>query len=122
MLVILYSVVTRLGICLACDREDICALKRLQRDAFEQLLRISERLDAVEQDSDASGTGAAAGASVLGGSARRNRAAAGTSGRSQVQVSGQLVYGREYVSLEVSLANQVKAVEQTLASFGTTQS
>ena len=65
---------------------------------------MSERLDDVERDSETSGMGAAAGTTLLGSAARRSRAAAGTSGRSQVQISGQLVYGREYLSLEVRLS------------------
>ncbi|BDA48720.1 hypothetical protein COCOBI_12-4020 [Coccomyxa sp. Obi] len=81
-------------------RQDICALKRLQRDAFEQLLRTSERLEDAEQDSGASDRGAVAGTTLLGGTARRHNGNAGTSGLPHVQVSGQLVYAREMVSLE----------------------
>ncbi|KAK9917779.1 hypothetical protein WJX75_008088 [Coccomyxa subellipsoidea] len=80
--------------------EDVCALKRLQRDAFEQLLRLSERLDEVERESDSSGVGSTAGTTLLASAGGRKRTAAGTSGRSQVHVSGQVVYGREYLSLE----------------------
>jgi hypothetical protein len=103
------------GIGVLCCREDVCALKRLQRDAFEQLLRLSERLDEVERESDSSGVGSTAGTTLLASAGGRKRTAAGTSGRSQVHVSGQVVYGREYLSLEVraSAASLYEKVVQT---------
>ena len=100
---------------MVCCREDVCALKRLQRDAFEQLLRLNERLDEVERESESSGMTSTAGITLLASAGGRNRTAAGTSGRSQVNVSGQLVYGREYLSLEVraSAASLYVKVVQT---------
>lgn len=89
-------------------RQDICALKRLQRDAFEQLLRTSERLEDLDQGSGASERGAAAGNTLLGGRAWRHKGDAGTSGRPHLQMSGQLVYAREMVSLEVHFASMMR--------------
>ena len=74
--------------------EHIQALKRLQRDAFEQMLRLDERLDAVEKrsagtsDSNIDGLSALFSSSVAGGF--RQSAAAE---RTPVQAAGQLVYG-----------------------------
>lgn len=63
---------------------------------------MSERLEAMEQDSGASGSAGADAATLVSGTSRRNRAGAGASNRPQVHVSGQLMYGREFLSLEVS--------------------
>ena len=74
--------------------EHIQALKRLQRDAFEQMLRLDERLDAVEKrsagtsDSNNDGVSALFSSSVAGGSRQSADA-----DRAPVQASGQLVYG-----------------------------
>lgn len=90
-------------------RRDICALKRLQRDAFEQMLRTSERLDDLEEELGTTGRSAFFGASSLGrrsgsGRSRSPRSGSRYDGRAQVQVSGQLVYGGELSVLQVLAA------------------
>ena len=83
-------------------RHDICALKRLQRDAFEQMLRTSERLDALEEEMGTSGRSNISGVTLLGsGSKARSRRS--SMGRAQGQLSGQLVFGGELTVLQVCM-------------------
>jgi len=77
-------------------REDVQALKRLQRDAFEQLLRLDERVDAALGDGDAE-PGARAGAAPGAGSAASG---GGGGGRAGARVSGALAAGAALLSLQ----------------------
>ena len=72
------------------------ALKRLQRDAFEQLLRLDERVDAALGDADA-GPGARAGAAP--GASSGGGGGVGT-GRAGARVSGALAAGAALLSLQ----------------------
>jgi len=72
------------------------ALKRLQRDAFEQLLRLDERVDAALGDADVE-PGARAGAAPGTGSAASG---GGGGGRAGARVSGALAAGAALLSLQ----------------------
>ena len=73
-------------------RQDVSALKRLQRDAFEQMLRLTEKLDELQDRPEALGGDRSAGATALfeGAAARPERSA--VTDRAPVQVSGKLIY------------------------------
>jgi len=73
-------------------REDMQTLKRLQRDAFEQMLRLDQHLDTVEERTNLSGD-SSSGASALFGGMQGSSTAAAAADRAPVQASGQLVYG-----------------------------
>ena len=73
-------------------REDIQTLKRLQRDAFEQMLRLDQRLDTLEERTNLSGD-SSSGASALFGGVQGSSRAAAAADRAPVQASGQLIYG-----------------------------
>ena len=74
-------------------REDIQRLKRLQRDAFEQMLRLDIRLNELEDKPAESLGDTNSGVSALFSSPQgRNRAYAGAE-LAPIQASGRLVYG-----------------------------
>ncbi len=80
-------------------REDVGRLRRLQRDALEQQLRMGERLDDMQEEaSSASSAATLDGASLLGSGSSSSPAAGGKQrgrvapGRARVQVAGELVY------------------------------
>ena len=80
---------------LSCEllcRQDIIALKRLQRDAFEQMLRLTERLDELQERPEALGGDRSAGATALFGSAAVRPGRSAVTDRAPLQVSGKLIY------------------------------
>ena len=72
-------------------REDIQTLKRLQRDAFEQMLRLDQRLDTLEERTNLSGD-SSSGASALFRGVQGSSRAAAAADRAPFQASGQLIY------------------------------
>ena len=80
------------SVCVPC-REDICRLKRLQRDAFEQMLRLDTRLERLEERAGTSSAESSSGVSALFGSTQSSLRALGAAERAPIQASGQLVYG-----------------------------
>ena len=74
-------------------RADILRLKRLQRDAFEQMLRLDVRLTDLEERSGEPSSESSSGVSALFGSSSGSARAYAGAERAPVQASGQLVYG-----------------------------
>ncbi len=79
-------------------REDVQALKRLQRDAFEQLLRLDERMDeALAELNTESDPKPGPGASAL-----RFGGGGGAAGRAGARVSGAVAAGVSLLSFQVA--------------------
>ena len=79
-------------------REDVQALKRLQRDAFEQLLRLDERMDeALAELNTESDPKSGPGASAL-----RFGGGGGAAGRAGARVSGAVAAGVSLLSFQVA--------------------
>ena len=74
-------------------REDVLKLKRLQRDAFEQMLRLDMRLDEFEERAAKASGESGSGPSALFGGTRGAPRALAAPERAPIQASGQLVYG-----------------------------
>ena len=80
---------------LSCElscRQDVSALKRLQRDAFEQMLRLTERLDELQERPEALRGDRRTGATALFASAAARPRGSAATDRAPVQVSGKLIY------------------------------
>ena len=78
-------------LCAFC-RQDVNALKRLQRDAFEQLLRLTEKLDELQERPEALGGDRNASATALFGSTAARPGRFVVTDRAPIQVSGKLIY------------------------------
>ncbi|CAK0740485.1 hypothetical protein CVIRNUC_001254 [Coccomyxa viridis] len=94
-------------------RQDVNALKRLQRDAFEQLLRLTEKLDELQERPEA--LDRSAGATALFGSAAARPGRSAVTDRAPIQVSGKLIYS---TGLQLQAGEQERSNQQQMPESG----